>query len=93
MGACLGKNNNVTIRDLKKDFNSENNSSTLKSKKYLSSPSLDYQFRELNIIKYANPIVSSENNPNILDITDVRSDDSNIYYNNDSFKEILELFN
>ena len=93
MGACLGKNNNVIIKDIKKDFNNENNSYALKSKKYISSPSLDHQFQELNISKYTNLIVSSENNPNILDITNVRSYDSNIYYNNDSFKEILELFN
>ena len=93
MGACLGKNNNITIRDLKKDFNNENNSSTLKCKKFVSSPSLDFQFQELNIFKYPCPIFSSENNPDILDITDVRSDDSNINYNNNTFKEILELFN
>ena len=93
MGACLGKNNKIIIRDLKKDFNNKNNSSTLKCKKFLSSPSLDFQFQELNKIKYPHSISSLENNPNILDITDVRSDDSNINYNNNTFKEVLELFN
>ena len=100
MGACLGKNNEITVKGIKKGINNNKNNknkSIPKRKKFIATLSLDkmcIHFQEIN--KYNNnlPILYSENNPNILDITDVINEYSHEdNRNNTTSEEILELFN
>jgi hypothetical protein len=106
MGACLGKNNNITVNDIQKGINNKDNNKNEKTpkfnrKKFIATISLDkmcIQFQEINKFKNNLPILYSENNPNILDITEVINEGSNNSNNEDNrnnttFEEILELFN
>ena len=104
MGACLGRNNNITIKDSRNRFDdndsdnvNHNDEGILKGQKYISSNSLNLlgsHFQEFNKYKNNNIILYPDNNPNNLDITNVISDYSIIDNNNNTtFKEILELFN
>ena len=62
---------------------------------FIKSPSLeklDIHFEELQKFENNHPLYLSNNNPNILELIDVKSDYS--YpdnYNNSTFQEILEL--
>ena len=104
MGACLGRNNNITIKDSRNRFDdndsdnvNHNDERILKGQKYISSNSLNLlgsHFQEFNKNKNNNTSLYPGNNPNNLDITNVISDYSIIDNNNNTtFKEILELFN
>ena len=106
MGACLGRNNNITIKDSRNRFDdndsdnvNHNDEGILKGQKYISSNSLNLlgsHFQEFNKYKNKNNNTNlyPDNNPNNLDITNVISDYSIIDNNNNTtFKEILELFN
>ena len=113
MGACIGRRNNIIVKDLKKEKKNKKNNkkiknnnkkakklpSSLKYKKFITSPSLDKlgsHFQGLNKFKNNHHLLHhANNNPNLLDITEVKSDDHshNDKHNDSTFKEILELFN
>ena len=101
MGACLGKNNNIIVNDLRKrELNNNINSKklpALKTKKYIASPSLEklgIHFQELHKFKNNNPLLHSNNHSNISELTAVKSDYSDLdNHNNSTFQEILELLN
>ena len=106
MGACLGKNNNITIKDLRNRFDDNDNDNDnfhhnderiLNGQQYISSTSLNLfgsHFQEFNKNKNNNTNLFPDYNPNNLYITNIIGDYSIIDNNdNTTFKELLELFN
>jgi len=92
MGACITKKTNIVIKKINNNLNQQIGSPEIKTSKYLSSKNFNFDFQKFSEFRLNFPIESSSNkNLNLLNITEIKSEESSIN-NDNSCKEILKLF-
>ena len=92
MGACITKKTNIVIKKVDTNLKPQIGSPEIKTSKFQSTKNFNFKFQKFSEFRLNIPIETSSNkNLNLLNITEIKSEESSIN-NENSCKEILKLF-